>query len=127
VTTALLDHGTALTADNLNAIVELTEDGMNAREIADQLGIGKHSVERGRRVMGVKGYNPSRYGQPVDDVAVLRAVRGDRMNLNLDERREAVLRLHKQGVQQLEIARILGLHVRTVGRHIANARRDDAA
>lgn len=108
-----------LTDEQLSAIADLTEDGMTAREIAEQLDIARRSVHQGRSVMGVTGYNPTIAPQPVDDAAVLRATWGDPVELNPAERTEAVARLSARGMSTAEIARTLRVTTRTVTRHRA--------
>lgn len=120
--THLLDHGPVCTVETLHAIAELTEDGMTAKAIADRLGIGVRSVQKGRRIMGARGYNPLEPGQPIDEVAVLRAARGERIHVHVDERREAIETLHRRRMPAAEIARTLGCCKRTVERHVAKLR-----
>lgn len=119
----LLDHGPALTVDNLNAIRELSEDGMTAQEIAGRLSIGTRSVHKGRAIMGIdRRIHCGNLGQPVDDVAVLRATWGDGVELNADERREAITTMSARGLSHAEIARTLRVCTRTVERHVAKVR-----
>ncbi len=62
-------------------------------------------------------------GKDIDEVAVERAVHGDRVALNTAERREAVRRLTVSGVSGPEIALRLGVCGRTVTRARAAVRR----
>ena len=63
----------------------------------------------------------------VDEVAVLRAVRGDAVPLNVRERRVAVAELTRRGVSHRAIARHLGVDPRTVLRHRSALRQEAAA
>lgn len=63
----------------------------------------------------------------VDEVAVLRAVRGDAVPLNLRERRAAVAQLTRRGVSSRAIARQLAIAPRTVLRHRNALRQESAA
>ena len=121
-TAALTNYGKVLTPERLEAIVELTEDGMTAGDIADHLGISKRTVEQGRRVMDAHPANPTRPGLPVDEVAVMRATWGDPVNLHHDELSEAVAILTGRGVSHSQIARTLRVSVRTVQRHVSKLR-----
>jgi transcriptional regulator with XRE-family HTH domain len=62
--------------------------------------------------------------QHVDEVAVRRAMTGERMVLTIPERREAVRQLTKQGMSTLQIAHRLGISDRSVARHRAATREE---
>lgn len=62
-----------------------------------------------------------------DEVAVLRALRGERMSLNRAERRLAVADLSRQGLSTAQTADRLGLSARTVTRHRSALRQEHAA
>ena len=119
---ALLDHGPVLTADTLRTIVSLTEDGMTVRAIAEHLGISQWTVQRGRTVTGTARPLFDGTPQPIDEVAVLRATWGDRVELNATERTEAVRVMNARGMSAAQIARMLNVTRRTVERHVAKVR-----
>lgn len=105
---------TALTYENVELIRRLTEDGWGERRIAKRLGISCRSVGRAREEMGLDVTQPEPY---VDEVAVQRAVNGDRgMTLNHLERRLAVDQLTSRGLSAAEIADVLGITRRSVTR-----------
>lgn len=66
-------------------------------------------------------------GRAPDAAAVVRAVRGERVTLTWQERREAVAVLTGRGLSAAEIRDRLGVAERTVTRHRAATRRQEAA
>lgn len=63
-----------------------------------------------------------------DEVAVLRALRGEHVDrLNFAERPVAIALLTRRGHSAPEIARRIGVSARTVERHRARARQEHAA
>lgn len=61
--------------------------------------------------------------QPPDEVAVYRAIRGERLPLTISERRLAVQQLTSAQLSAAEIAHRLGLSTRSVVRHRSQIRR----
>ena len=57
-----------------------------------------------------------------DEAAIIRATRGDAVELHAHERTEAVRRLAAQGMTSGEIARTLHVTERTVARHVRKLR-----
>lgn len=103
----------------LTEIERMTLDGDSAAHIARELGIGKRTVEEGRRMLGIHGTNPGWRGGDtfVDEMAVVRAMDGDRVRCTPYETREAVRRLTERGHSSAWIANRLGVSSRTVVRH----------
>ncbi len=94
------------------------------------------AYSNGDRCPEAKGYNSDRNlryrerkGQitGVDPIAVERAVMGDRpARMGMEERAAAICELlDKRYITQREIARRVGVHIRTVARH-ARRRREEA-
>lgn len=104
---------TALTPENLQLIEQWTDEGLGERRIARRLGIHYRSVSRARAELGLDVSE-----QPyIDEVAVQRAVNGDRtLTLNHLERRLAVDQLTNRGLSAAEIADVLGITRRSVTR-----------
>lgn len=80
-----------------------------------------------RKRAGVARPLPWPYGDDVDEIAVERACRGERLPLNTAERREAVARLTRLRLSAGQIAARTGLGHRSVQRHQAALRRQQAA
>lgn len=64
-----------------------------------------------------------RAGEFVDEIAVERACYGEDVVLNAAERRAAVAKLMRRGVNQVQIADLLRLSVRSVNRHAVALRK----
>ena len=116
---------TARTPENVAAIVELAEDGWSERQIAAHLGISRRAVGRVRKDLGLESTAVDTY---VDDIAVARAVNGDRPeHLTPFETRAAVQQLTNQGRSTKDIAALLRVTPRTVTRHRAHLNKENAA
>ena len=116
---------TARTPENLAAIRELHEDGLNDKAIADELGMHAKTVWMARIDMGLPANQPSAY---IDEMAVLRAVEGDRPNnLTPAETTEAVRILTRRGHTTAQIADRLRVTTRTVTRHRVKTHQESAA
>ena len=106
---------TARTPENVAAIHELVEDGLSDRAIAKRLGIHARTVGVERNAAGIPTTAVDTY---VDDMAVARAVNGDRPeHLTPFETRAAVQQLTNQGHSIKDIAALLRVTHRTVSRH----------
>jgi len=64
-----------------------------------------------------------RAGEFIDEIAVERACYGEGVFLNAAERRAAVAKLMRRGMNQVQIGGLLGLSVRSVNRHAAALRK----
>jgi DNA-binding CsgD family transcriptional regulator len=95
----------------------MTRDGMSAKAIGAELGINQRTVVRIRTAIGVRGTNQGSADTYIDEVAVQRAMDGDRTGISPAETTEAVQRLTKQGRSATWIAVRLGISKRTVTRH----------
>lgn len=90
------------------------------------------AARRARRGLGVRPtVRPQPHGRPrhtrVDEVAVLRAVRGEAMPLGTRERLLATAELTRRGNGVSRIAVALGVTTRTVQRYRARLREGSAA
>ena len=114
---------TARTPANLAAVRELTESDWSASAIAAHLGIARRTVTAIRTEIGCHGRPKGSAHEFIDEVAVIRAMTGDRtVTLNSAELHEAVTRLTDQGRAARAIAALLGVTPRTVTRNRAKAR-----
>ena len=107
------------------AIHELIEDGLSDRAIGKRLGIHSKTVGAVRHEAGI---TPTAVDTYVDDMAVARAVNGDRPeHLTPFETRAAVQQLTNQGRSAKDIAALLRVTPRTVTRHRAHLKNGQAA
>ena len=104
--------------DLIDEIHELILAGHTKAEIADALETTKWQVYKVRRALGIThATNPT--SRPVDDVAIHRAINGQRTRLTPAETRQAVHTLTNRGKSIRWIATQLGITTRTVQRHRA--------